>query len=117
MSWNDAALLGSMCVNFIALYGAFRKQRTAAKVADAEADGDIEDGAIGRWQAFALKLEGKVDAQDRAMDAMRARELECAGKTARQEEQIAHLTQAMRSLRADLKRAGIQPGSGGHDTI
>lgn len=114
---NFVALLISFGINAVALWGAFRKKRTEIKAADVQVDSAIEDGAIGRWQAFVGRLEAKIDSLEKSSEAMRVREIDCAAKTARQEVEIAHLNAAVKGLRADLKRAGIHPGSGNHEPL
>lgn len=115
MNLTDAGLLASMGVNFVSLYAVYRATRTKARKEDAEADDAIETSALGKWQTFAAKLEGKIDQQDKVIDAMRVRELACVEQAARQEERISHLTGELKALRADLRKAGIKPGTGEHD--
>jgi uncharacterized coiled-coil protein SlyX len=118
------AILFSFGTNGVLLWAFFRRKRAESRIADARAraeearaDAEIEDGTVTRWQVFAARLEARIELQDKTIDAMRVREIACAEKTARQEEQIAHLTHAVRSLRSDLRGAGIRPGSGTHEAL
>lgn len=132
----DAGLLASIGVNFIALYAAFRKERTAARKADteaeterAQADAEIEDRVISRWQAFAQeqeaarqreagRLEGQLKQVQTELESARKERGECREQSARQEERIEHLMGDVRELRAALKRHGIKSGgSGDHEPL
>ncbi len=135
MTPESIGLVASVGVNFVALYAAFRKERTAARAEDtaqhaaaARAEAEIEANVIARWKEFAAEMEaartreqartqGQIEQLARELTDARRERSECREESARQSERIEHLTADLRDLRAALKRAGIKAGGGDPEPV
>lgn len=135
MTIEQIGLLCSFGVNFLALYGAFRRTKTAANVADvqleaeaAKVDDTIAAGIIAKWRDYAAKMEqdrerdaaktaGIIEQMRHELETSRREGGECRERAARQEVTIDNLKDDLKELRGMLKRAGVKPGTADHDPL